>query len=60
MRKTDTNPYALVPLPFFDSKVIVRCGIIGTTVPGPYTFEEVIPTGFVTCSIIAFLYAAML
>lgn len=56
----DTNPHAVAPVPLYDAKVTVWCGIAGTIVLGPYFFEEATPTGFVTCSVTGSRYTAML
>ena len=51
MRWADTNIHAVAPVPLFDAKVTVWCGISGTILLGPYFFEEATLRGFVTCSV---------
>ncbi|GFW45602.1 transposable element tc3 transposase [Trichonephila clavipes] len=47
----ETNPHAVAPVPLFDAKVTVWCGITATFVLGPFFFEETTPTGPATCSV---------
>ncbi|GFU35794.1 uncharacterized protein TNCV_1083571 [Trichonephila clavipes] len=56
----ETNPHAVAPVPLFDAKVTVWCGITATFVLGPFFFEETTPTGPATCSVTGSRYAAML
>ncbi|GFV75722.1 uncharacterized protein TNCV_1756501 [Trichonephila clavipes] len=56
----ETNLHAVAPVPLFDAKVTVWCGITATFVLGPFFFEETTPTGPATCSVTGSRYAAML
>ncbi|GFW07462.1 uncharacterized protein TNCV_3915951 [Trichonephila clavipes] len=56
----ETNPHAVAPVPLFDAKVTVWCGITATFVLGPFFFEETTPIGPATCSVTGSRYAAML
>ena len=46
----DMNLHAASPVPLFDAKFTMWCGISGTDFLGLYFFEDTTSTGFVTCS----------
>ena len=56
----ETNPHSVAPVPLFDAKVTVWCGITATFVLSPFFFEETTPKGPATYSATGSRYAAML
>ena len=55
----ETNPHAVAPVPIFDAKWTVWCGVTATFVLGPFFFDEMTPTGPAICSVTGSRYAAI-
>ena len=56
----DMNSHTVAPVSLFTTKVTVYWSISGTVLLCPYFFEEATPMGFVTRSVTASSYTAML
>ncbi|GBM42445.1 hypothetical protein AVEN_139882-1 [Araneus ventricosus] len=54
------NPFQMQPLPLHSEKVTVWCGCTAAFIVGPFFFEEIGPSGPVTCTVIGTRYESLL
>ncbi|GBL84392.1 hypothetical protein AVEN_117161-1 [Araneus ventricosus] len=54
------NPFQTQPLPLHSQKVTAWCGFTATFIVGPFFFEEIGPSGIVTCTFNGTRYESLL
>ncbi|GBM93967.1 hypothetical protein AVEN_106933-1 [Araneus ventricosus] len=54
------NPFQMQPLPLHSQKVTVWCGFTAAFIVGPFFFEEIDPSGPVTCTVNGTHYESLL
>ncbi|GBL82323.1 hypothetical protein AVEN_252486-1 [Araneus ventricosus] len=54
------NPFQMQPLPLHSQKVTVWCGFTAAFIVGPFFFEEIGPSGSVTCTVNGTHYESLL
>ncbi|GBN67748.1 hypothetical protein AVEN_44668-1 [Araneus ventricosus] len=55
-----SNPFQMQPLPVFSQKVTMWCGFTAAFIVDPFFFEEIGPSGPVTCTINGACYESLL